>query len=164
MDFRSDNGSEMKGTRDGGDRGGVCEEDAEFEVGPSCVVGFCAVGFCAGEDDASGSATPPGGSGVMFCHAKGSGVVIRESSFPRLGGQVLFEAAVTGGGFSGSGEVASTDCDKGIEVSLIVGVNTVAAMTALSPYKADFGTTTGLGDAAGREGAEEGAGGGGATD
>lgn len=84
------------------------------------------------------------------------------SSFARSGGEVLSEA-VTGGGFSISAEIASPEFDKWTEVSLRGGaVNAAAAMTALSPYKADFGTVMGLGDSAGREGAEEG--GGGATD
>lgn len=125
----------------------------EFEVRRNGVVGFC-----AGEDGASGSAAPPGGSDETVC------AVIGESSFPRLGGQVLSGAAVTGGGagFSGSGDMASPACDEGIEVSLTGSGNTAAAMTARSPYKADFGTAAGLGNSEGREGAEEG--GGGATD
>lgn len=86
------------------------------------------------------------------------------SSFPRSGGEVLSNADVTGGGFSVSAEIASPEFDKRTEVSLRGGaVNAAAAMTALSPYKADFGTAMGLGDSAGREGAEAG-GGGGATD
>lgn len=57
-DFRSDNGSGTKGTIAGGDRGGVCDEDVEFEVRLSCVAEFC-----AGKGGASGSAVLPGGSG-----------------------------------------------------------------------------------------------------
>lgn len=127
-----------------------------FEVRERCVVGFC-----AGKGGASGIAAPPGGSFERFCCVKGAGVG-RKPSFARSGGRALSEAAVTGGGFSGRDEVASPECGKGTEVSLIRGVNAAAAMTARSPYNADFGRATGLGDTAGREGAE--GGGGGATD
>lgn len=127
----------------------MCDEEVEFEVRLSCVVGFC-----SGKGGASGSAALPCGSGEMFGCIKGSGVV-GKLSLPRSGGQVLSEADGTGGGFSLSAEIASPEFDKRTDVSLRGGINAAAAMTALSPYKADFGTTMGLGDSAGREGAEE---------
>lgn len=152
----------MKGTTDGGERGGVSDMDVECKVRLSGVVGLCvSIG------GASGSGVVRGGSGKMLTSGcfTGSGVD-GNPSFPRSGGQALLEEDVAGVEFSESAEIPSPECDEQTEVSLRCSVNAVAAITALSPYRADFGTAMGLGDSAGREGVEEEGGGGGegATD